>query len=102
MRQAPGIEMAGFFKLATSFEKRRMHLGYRRATWPAPMPGHRRGRAAARTRVSLCQILEHTMRRWRRWSMPRTPPSPETGSSKSFNGGGRVTGSFFHLIAEAT
>ncbi len=27
---------------------------------------------------------------------------PETGSSKIFDGGGRATGSFFHLIAEAT
>lgn len=32
--------MAGLLGLVTSYEKRRMHLGYRLATLDAPFPGH--------------------------------------------------------------
>lgn len=41
-------EMAGLLGLVTSFEKRKMHLGYRLAELAAPMPGH--GPGARRVR----------------------------------------------------
>ena len=92
-------EMLGLLGLVTSFEKRKMHLGYRHATLTAPMPGHDAG---ARLRghefhyasiidqpdVSLAHVVDAT-------DVPL--PAFETGSRR-----GHATGTFFHLIAEAT
>jgi cobyrinic acid a,c-diamide synthase len=95
-------EMAGLLGLVTSFHKRRMHLGYRLATLALPVPGHRLGARLRGHEFHYATILEQ----------PDTPLAhvvdatdtvvPETGSSRTFVGGARATGSFFHLIAEAT
>ncbi len=86
--------MAGLLGLSTSYEKRKFHLGYRRATLRAPMPGLAPGAALRGHEFHYSTILE----------MPDAPladvtdadgnPVPETGSRR-----GHVTGTFFHLIS---
>jgi cobyrinic acid a,c-diamide synthase len=95
-------EMAGFFKLTTSFEKRRMHLGYRLARLASPMPGYREGAQLRGHEFHYASILEHNDAPLAQVADASGAAMAETGSSKIFDGGGRATGSFFHLIAEAT
>ena len=88
--------MAGLLGLVTSYEKRKFHLGYRLATLQAPMPGFGAGTALRGHEFHYSTILDE----------PDAPladvvdadgnPVPETGSRR-----GNVTGTFFHLIAEA-
>lgn len=95
-------EMAGFFKLTTSFEKRRMHLGYRLARLAASIPGHREGARLRGHEFHYASILAHDDAPLAHVVDASGAAVPETGSSKTFDGGGRATGSFFHLIAETT
>jgi len=95
-------EMAGMFKLVTSFEKRRMHLGYRLATLASPIPGFREGARLRGHEFHYAGIIEHNDAPLAQVVDASGAAVPETGSSRSFDGGGRATGSFFHLIAEAT
>ena len=95
-------QMTGFFKLTTSFEKRRMHLGYRLATLTSPIPGHAAGTRLRGHEFHYASILEHNDAPLAQVVDASGAVVPETGSSKIFDGGGRATGSFFHLIAEAT
>lgn len=95
-------EMAGFFRLTTSFEKRRMHLGYRLATLASPIPGHAAGKRLRGHEFHYASIIEHDDASLADVVDASGAAVAETGSSKSFGGGGRATGSFFHLIAEAT
>jgi cobyrinic acid a,c-diamide synthase len=95
-------EMAGMFKLTTSFEKRRMHLGYRLAELASPIPGYRVGTRLRGHEFHYASIVEHNDAPLARVVDASGTAVPETGSSRSFDGGGRATGSFFHLIAEAT
>lgn len=86
--------MAGLLGLTTSFEKRKFHLGYRRAVLKAPMPGFAAGAALRGHEFHYTTILDE----------PDAPladvfdadgnPVRETGSRR-----GHVTGTFFHLIA---
>ena len=88
-------QMAGLLGLVTSYEKRKFHLGYRRAVLSAPMPGYSTGDALRGHEFHYSTILDE----------PDAPlatvfdadgnPVPETGSIK-----GHVTGTFFHMIAE--
>lgn len=90
-------QMAGLLGLETSYEKRKMHLGYRQATLHAPMLGHDAGTRLRGHEFHYSTIL----------AQPDTPLAlvsdsngvevPETGSSR-----GNATGTFFHLIARAT
>ena len=90
-------EMTGLLGLVTSYQKRKMHLGYRLATLAGPLPGH-----AAGTRLRGHEFHYSTI-----ITQPDTPlasvtdadgmPVAETGSRR-----GLVSGTFFHLIAEAT
>lgn len=89
-------QMAGLLGLETSFEKRRMHLGYRLATLGGDALGFAAGARLRGHEFHYASIL--------------TQPDPplaevidaagegvaETGSRR-----GQATGSFFHLIAEA-
>jgi cobyrinic acid a,c-diamide synthase len=87
-------EMAGLLGLETSFQIRRMHLGYRRATCLAPVEG------------LPAQMAGHEFHYATIVAQPDAPLArvtdaeggtvPETGSRR-----GRVTGTFFHMIAEA-
>jgi cobyrinic acid a,c-diamide synthase len=87
-------EMLGLLGLETSYAKRRMHLGYRLAeTLSGPAKGSRlRGHEfhyatiLAQPDAPLAHVTDAT----------GTPVS-ETGSTR-----GLATGTFFHLIAEAT
>ncbi|MEO9777724.1 MAG: cobyrinate a,c-diamide synthase [Sedimentitalea sp.] len=89
--------MAGLLGLVTSYEKRKFHLGYRKATLTAGMPGFAAGTVLRGHEFHYSTILEQ----------PDTPLADvqdaegatvaETGSTR-----GNVTGTFFHLIAKAT
>ncbi|MEH6740135.1 MAG: cobyrinate a,c-diamide synthase [Sulfitobacter sp.] len=93
-------EMAGLLGLETSFAKRKFHLGYRRATLNAAIPGADAGAQLRGHEFHYATILEE----------PDTPLAqitdsngltvPETGTYRRMDGGGRVSGTFFHLIAE--
>lgn len=88
-------QMAGLLGLETSFAKRKLHLGYRAARLLAPMPGAGQGTLLRGHEFHYASIL----------AQPDAPLAeicdaegtilPETGSAR-----GRVTGSFFHVIAE--
>jgi cobyrinic acid a,c-diamide synthase len=87
--------MAGLLGLETSFAKRRMHLGYRLVELTAGMPGHARGARLRGHEFHYASIVAQ--------------PDPPLASVRDANGTevaetgsrrGRVTGTFFHLIAE--
>jgi len=94
-------EMAGLFKLVTSFEKRRMHLGYRLAQLASSIPGHGAGVRLRGHEFHYANILEHHDAPLADVVDANGTAVPETGSCRAFDSGGRATGSFFHLIAEA-
>ena len=87
--------MTGLLGLETSFAKRKMHLGYRKAELRSAIPGHAAGAHLRGHEFHYATILAE----------PDTPLAivrdandadvPETGSRR-----GHVTGTFFHLIAE--
>ena len=88
-------EMTGLLGLETSFTKRRIHLGYRRAELTAEMPGHTPG----------TQLRGHEFH----YATIVTQPDPPLATVRDANGAevaetgsrrGQVTGTFFHLIAE--
>jgi cobyrinic acid a,c-diamide synthase len=94
---AQGIrhEMTGLLGLETSFAKRRMHLGYRLAELAADMPGHGFGQKLRGHEFHYATIL--------------VQPDPALATVRDANGieiaesgsrRARVTGTFFHLIAE--
>ncbi|MBM1555206.1 cobyrinate a,c-diamide synthase [Sulfitobacter mediterraneus] len=95
-------QMTGLLGLETSFEKRKFHLGYRKADLNAAIPGH-----SARS-----QLRGHEFHYATILNEPDAPLAaitdsndlavPETGSVRQFEGGGVATGTFFHMIAEAT
>lgn len=96
-REGKGHQMAGLLGLVTSFGKRRMHLGYRLAVLDAPIPGHG---AAARLRgheFHYSTIVEQPDMALARVVDATGEAVAETGSRR-----GHATGTFFHLIAEAT
>ncbi|MFD2175727.1 cobyrinate a,c-diamide synthase [Rhodobacter lacus] len=97
LMDAEGVShaMAGLLGLVTSYAKRKLHLGYRRATLCAPMPGQGAGKALWGHEFHYSTIL----------AQPDAPLAEvrdaggqivaETGSVR-----GKVSGSFFHLIAD--
>lgn len=89
--------MAGLLGLVTSFEKRRMHLGYRLATLEAPIPGHGAGARLRGHEFHYSTILAQPDRRLAQVVDANGDAVAETGSRR-----GHATGTFFHLIAEAT
>ena len=87
--------MAGLLGLVTSYEKRRMHLGYRRAELLTPMPGFAAGAALRGHEFHYSTILDQPDAPLARVTDAEGAEVPETGSRR-----GPVTGTFFHLIAE--
>lgn len=87
-------EMAGLLGLVTSYEKRKFHLGYRRAVLRAPMPGQPAGAALRGHEFHYSTILEQPDEALADVADADGNPVPETGSRR-----GHVTGTFFHLIA---
>ncbi|MDT8854354.1 cobyrinate a,c-diamide synthase [Paracoccaceae bacterium Fryx2] len=94
-------EMAGLLGLVTSYEKRRMHLGYRLATLDAPMPGLAQGAHLCGHEFHYSTILDQPDAPLAAVTDAAGTPVAETGSHRLHPGGGRSTGSYFHLISEA-
>ncbi|MXQ09062.1 cobyrinate a,c-diamide synthase [Alphaproteobacteria bacterium GH1-50] len=86
--------MAGLLGLVTSYEKRKFHLGYRRAVLGAPMPGQEAGAVLRGHEFHYSTILDQPDAPLAEVFDADGGPVPETGSRR-----GRVTGTFFHLIA---
>ena len=87
-------QMAGLLGLVTSYEKRRLHLGYRRAVLLQPMPGHAAGTALRGHEFHYSTILDQPDEPLARVADADGSPVTETGSLR-----GHATGTFFHLIA---
>ncbi|MDK3018417.1 cobyrinate a,c-diamide synthase [Pseudodonghicola flavimaris] len=90
-------DMAGLLGLVTSYEKRRMHLGYRLAELSAPQPGHAAGTRLRGHEFHYSTILDQPDAPLARVTDANGAEVAETGSRR-----GLATGTFFHLIAEAT
>lgn len=88
-------QMAGLLGLETSFQTRRMHLGYRMARLLTPFPGHTAGTTLRGHEFHYSTILTQPDAPLAQVTDAEGTPVPETGSQR-----GHVTGSFFHLIAE--
>lgn len=99
-KEATRHEMLGLLKLETSFAKRKMHLGYRKATLENPMPGMPDGLLRGHE-FHYATILAQPDQPLARVEDATGAVVPETGSSRILPGGGRVTGTFFHLISGA-
>lgn len=93
--------MAGLLGLVTSFETRKMHLGYRLATLAQPIPGHVVGSALRGHEFHYSTILSQPDAPLARVIDATGATVPETGSTRLQPGGGLSTGTFFHLIASA-
>lgn len=90
-------QMLGLLGLVTSYEKRKFHLGYRKAHLAAPMAGFAAGDVLRGHEFHYSSILEEPDAPLAEVLDAEGAAVPETGSIK-----GHVTGTFFHLIAEAT
>ncbi len=88
--------MAGLLGLVTSHAQRRMHLGYRRATLAAPIGGITAGARLTGHEFHYSTIVSQT-------DAPLAVVTDAEGNAVAETGSvrGRVTGSFFHLIAAA-
>jgi len=86
-------EMAGLLGLVTSYEKRKFHLGYRRAVLQTTMPGFEPGQGLRGHEFHYSTILEEPDAALADVFDADGNPVPETGSRR-----GHVTGTFFHLI----
>jgi len=87
--------MAGLLGLVTSYEKRKFHLGYRRAILEAPFPGFAPGTALRGHEFHYSTILDQPDAPLANVCDADGNPVPETGSRR-----GRASGTFFHLITE--
>ncbi|MFZ1727921.1 MAG: cobyrinic acid a,c-diamide synthase, partial [Albidovulum sp.] len=89
-------EMAGLLGLVTSYERRKMHLGYRLAELEAPVPGYDTHTRLRGHEFHYSTIVEQPDRPLARVCDANGDAVPETGSRR-----GLATGTFFHLIAGA-
>jgi len=94
--------MAGLLALETSFQTRRMHLGYRVARLTAPIPGLAAGARLRGHEFHYATITGQPDAALAEVADASGAPVAETGSQRRQSGGGLSTGTFFHLIAEAT
>lgn len=93
-------QMAGLLGLETSFAKRKFHLGYRRATLDAPIPGAQAGAQLRGHEFHYATIVQEPDTPLAKITDSNGLTVPETGSYRRTAGGGQVSGTFFHLIAE--
>lgn len=89
--------MAGLLGLVTSYEKRRMHLGYRLASLNVPVAGQAAGARLRGHEFHYSTIIAQPDAPLASVTDADGGPVPETGSRR-----GNVSGTFFHLIADAT
>lgn len=92
-------QMAGLLGLETSYQKRRMHLGYRLARLTTPLPGIAAGQALRGHEFHYASILSQPDAPLAHVADANGVDVAETGSHRAMAGGGQVTGTFFHLIA---
>ncbi|MFZ5964805.1 cobyrinate a,c-diamide synthase [Thalassococcus sp. BH17M4-6] len=85
--------MAGLLGLVTSYEKRKFHLGYRRAVLRSALPGHAPGAALRGHEFHYSTILDQPDAALADVADADGNAVTETGSFR-----GHVTGTFFHLI----
>jgi cobyrinic acid a,c-diamide synthase len=95
-------QMAGLLGLVTSFEKRRMHLGYRTAQLASGIPGCAADARLRGHEFHYATIIEQPDAPLALVTDATGTVVPETGSHVTLPRGGRATGTFFHMIAEAT
>ncbi len=95
-------QMTGLLGLETSFHKRRMHLGYRLARLNVDTAGHAAGTRLRGHEFHFATILSQPDAALAEVRDANGDPVPETGSLRLQSAGGQSSGSFFHLIAEAT
>jgi cobyrinic acid a,c-diamide synthase len=88
--------MAGLLGLETSYAARRMHLGYRVARLLAPIPGQPAGARLRGHEFHYCTVTAQPDAPLAEVTDAAGAAVPETGSRR-----GRVSGTFFHLIAAA-
>jgi cobyrinic acid a,c-diamide synthase len=93
--------MVGLLGLVTSFEKRKMHLGYRNATLAQPIPGQGTGRSLRGHEFHYSTIVAQPDAPLAEVTDATGMTVAETGSTRLQLGGGLSTGTFFHLIAPA-
>lgn len=86
--------MAGLLGLVTSHAQRRMHLGYRHATLAAPI-----ARIAAGARLTGHEFHYSTIVSQTDAPLAAVTDAEGTAVAETGSVRGRVTGSFFHLIA---
>jgi len=94
-------EMLGLLGLETSFASRKMHLGYRAATLIAPMPPYDGGAMLRGHEFHYASITAQPDAPLADVTDANGAAVAQTGSTRLHPQGGRATGSFFHLIAEA-
>ena len=94
--------MTGLLGLVTSYEKRKMHLGYRSAVLRQAIPGHVTGGALRGHEFHYSTIVTQPDAPLADVTDANGDPVPETGSTRLQPGGGLSTGTFFHLIAGAS
>jgi cobyrinic acid a,c-diamide synthase len=93
--------MAGLLGLVTSFESRKMHLGYRSATLEQAIPGNAVGSSLRGHEFHYSTILDQPDAPLAQVTDASGSTVPETGSTRLQSKGGLSTGTFFHLIAPA-
>ncbi len=93
-------EMTGLLGLETSFEKRKFHLGYRKADLNAPIPGFDTRARLRGHEFHYATILNEPDGPLAKVTDSNDLEVPETGSVRIHQGGGRTTGTFFHMISE--
>jgi len=95
-------KMAGLLGLETNYAKRRMNLGYRLATTLAPLPGIAAGERLRGHEFHYSTILAQPDAPLAQVADANGDPVAQSGSTRKMPQGGRVTGTFFHLIAKAS
>lgn len=92
-KEGKSHRMTGLLGLVTSYEKRKLHLGYRRVDLVAPMPGFDTGAQLFGHEFHYSTILEQPDLPLARVSDADGNLVAETGSRR-----GHTSGTFFHLI----
>lgn len=90
-------QMAGLLGLVTSYAKRKMHLGYRQAELAKPMLGFAAGKQLRGHEFHYSTILDQPDAPLACVRDANGAEVPETGSVR-----GNASGTFFHLITEAS
>lgn len=95
-------EMAGLLGLVTSYEKRKMHLGYRQAELAHAIPGHMAGARLRGHEFHYSTIIDQPDAPLAEVRDAGGAVVAETGSLRRHAQGGMATGTYFHLIGQAT